>query len=129
MDHFFASLACLMSRNLRSAVYASIEDLLQFLEVYKWGNDYSGEFKRSLPVQPQPVVLTVVSFLIRNVSYCSQVLVLCGQFIGMTISLLMGSNPVVVTGSNHVGASEIFLGFIWNYFNKLLHNCEELFHF
>ena len=62
MDHFFASLACLMSRNLRSAVYASIEDLLQFLEVYKWGNDYSGEFKRSLPVQPQPVVLTVVSF-------------------------------------------------------------------
>ena len=95
MDLFFASLACLMSRNLRSAVYASIEDLLQFLEVYKWGNDYSGEFKRSLPVQPQPVVLTVVSFLIRNVSYCSQVLVLCGQFIGMTISLLTGSNPVV----------------------------------
>ena len=60
MDHFFASLACLMSRNLRSAVYASIEDLLRFLETYRGGNDYSGAFHRSLPVRPQPVVLTVV---------------------------------------------------------------------
>ena len=60
MDHFFASVASLMSRNVRSAVYNSITDLVQFLGMYKHGNDFTGPFERSLPVLPQPIVLTVV---------------------------------------------------------------------
>ena len=60
MDHFFASVASLMSRNVRSAVYNSITDLAQFLGMYKHGNDFTGPFERSLPVLPQPIVLTVV---------------------------------------------------------------------
>ena len=60
MDHFFASVASLMSRNVRSAVYNSITDLVQFLGMYKLGNDFTGPFERSLPVLPQPIVLTVV---------------------------------------------------------------------
>ena len=60
MDHFFASVASLMSRNVRSAVYNSITDLVQFLGMYKLGNDFIGPFERSLPVLPQPIVLTVV---------------------------------------------------------------------
>ena len=60
MDHFFASVASLMSRNVRSAVYNSITDLVQFLGMYKLGNDFAGPFERSLPVLPQPIVLTVV---------------------------------------------------------------------
>lgn len=61
MDHFFASVACLMSNNLRSAVYASLHDLLQFVEAYKHGNDYDGDFVRSLPVLSQLLILSVVS--------------------------------------------------------------------
>ena len=60
MDHFFASVASLMSRSVRSAVYNSITDLVQFLGMYKDGNDFTGPFERSLPVLPQPIVLTVV---------------------------------------------------------------------
>ena len=60
MDHFFASVASLMSRSVRSAVYNSITDLVQFLGMYKLGNDFTGPFERSLPVLPQPIVLTVV---------------------------------------------------------------------
>jgi len=60
MDHFFASVASLMSRNVRSAVYNSITDLVQFLGMYKLGNDFTGPFERTLPVLPQPIVLTVV---------------------------------------------------------------------
>ncbi|CAH3192981.1 unnamed protein product, partial [Porites evermanni] len=60
MDHFFASVASLMSRNVRSAVYNSVTDLVQFLGMYKHGNDFTGPFERSLPVLPQPIVLTLV---------------------------------------------------------------------
>ena len=60
MDHFFASVASLMSRNVRSAVYNSITDLVQFLGMFQQGNDFTGPFERSLPVLPQPIVLTVV---------------------------------------------------------------------
>jgi len=63
MDHFFTSVASLMSRNLRSAVYSSIKDLVEFIEMYKLGNDYSGSFERCLPILPQPIVLTVVRIM------------------------------------------------------------------
>lgn len=63
MDRFFASVACLMSNNLRSAVYSSLKDLVNFLETYKHGNDYDGEFVRSLPVLPQLLILSVVSII------------------------------------------------------------------
>ena len=68
MDHFFASVASLMSRNVRSAVYNSITDLVQFLEMYKLGNDFTGPFERSLPVLPQPIVLTVVRITLSTAS-------------------------------------------------------------
>lgn len=71
MDRFFASVACLMSNNLRSTVYASIKDFLTFIETYKQGNDYEGEFERCLPVLPQLLVLTVVSILILVPSACA----------------------------------------------------------
>lgn len=60
MDHFFSSVSSLMSLNLHSAVYSSIDDLVQFIEMYKLGNDFTGHFERSLPVLPQPITLTVV---------------------------------------------------------------------
>ena len=60
MDHFFSSVASLMSRNLRSVVYSSINDLVRFIEMYKLGNDFTGPFERCLPILPQPIVLTVV---------------------------------------------------------------------
>ena len=60
MDHFFCSISSLMSLNLHSAVYSSINDLVQFIEMYKLGNDFTGHFERSLPVLPQPITLTVV---------------------------------------------------------------------
>ncbi|XP_048589777.1 dynein axonemal heavy chain 3-like isoform X2 [Nematostella vectensis] len=60
MDHFFACVASLMSNNLRSCVYASIEDLLSFIGAYHHGNDFEGEFARGLPVKPQPILLTVI---------------------------------------------------------------------
>lgn len=60
MDHFFRSVSSLMSRSLRSVVYASINDLVQFIEMYRLGNDFTGTFERGLPILPQPIVLTVV---------------------------------------------------------------------
>ena len=60
MDHFFCSVSSLMSLNLHSAVYSSIDDLVQFIEMYKLGNDFTGHFERRLPVLPQPITLTVV---------------------------------------------------------------------
>ncbi|CAH3114243.1 unnamed protein product [Pocillopora meandrina] len=60
MDHFFSSVASLMSHNLRSAVYSSIDDVVQFIEMYKFGNDFTEPFERSLPILPQPIILTVV---------------------------------------------------------------------
>lgn len=60
MDHFFRSVSSLMSRCLRSVVYASINDLVQFIEMFRLGNDFTGTFERGLPILPQPIVLTVV---------------------------------------------------------------------
>lgn len=68
MDRFFSSVACLMSNNLRSAVYSSLDDLVHFLETYKHGNDYDGDFLRSLPVLPQLLILSVVSILTVSAS-------------------------------------------------------------
>ena len=64
MDHFFCSVSSLMSLNLHSAVYSSIDDLVQFIEMYKFGNDFTGQFERSLPVLSQPITLTVVRHFI-----------------------------------------------------------------
>lgn len=64
MDHFFGSVSSLMSLNLHSAVYSSIDDLVQFIEMYKLGNDFTGHFERGLPVLPQPITLTVVRHFI-----------------------------------------------------------------
>ena len=63
MDHFFTSVASLMSRSLRSMVYCSITDLVQFIETYNLGNDFTGPFERCLPILPQPIVLTVVRIM------------------------------------------------------------------
>ena len=63
MDHFFRSVASLMSRNLRSVVYSSIGDFVQFIDMYKLGNDFTVPFVRCLPILPQPVVLTVVRMI------------------------------------------------------------------
>ena len=81
MDHFFACVACLMSRNVRSAVYSSVGDLLQFIEMYKRGNDFTGQFERSLPLLPQPILLTVVrrldSTALMNLLFSDVVLLAC----------------------------------------------------
>ena len=66
MDHFFRSVASLMSRNIRSVVYSSISDLVKFLEMYKLGNDFTGTFVRSLPILPTPIVLTVVGIILTS---------------------------------------------------------------
>ena len=44
MDHFFASVASLMSNLLRGCVENSIYDLLDLLEEYSDGNMYNGEY-------------------------------------------------------------------------------------
>ena len=64
MDHFFNSIASLMSNLLRSCVQNSIMDLVDLLEEYKNGNDYSGEYNvfrgLGLPSMVHPVTLFMV---------------------------------------------------------------------
>ncbi|XP_038073730.1 dynein heavy chain 3, axonemal-like isoform X4 [Patiria miniata] len=57
MDHFFSSVATLMSVCLRDGVKKSVFDLCEWLEQYSDGNNYEGEYKQTslrLPVLPQP---------------------------------------------------------------------------
>ena len=61
MDSFFASVATLMSNNLRTLVEKSLDDLSDLFGVYKAGNKFEGTFTRRLPVTPQPIAITVVS--------------------------------------------------------------------
>ena len=61
MDSFFASVATLMSNNLRNLVENSLNDLVAIFDIYKAGNAFEGTFSRCLPVTPQPVAITVVS--------------------------------------------------------------------
>ena len=44
MDHFFNSIASLMSNLLRRVVERSLDDFVALLEQYKGGNDYDGEY-------------------------------------------------------------------------------------
>ncbi|XP_070559259.1 dynein axonemal heavy chain 3-like isoform X5 [Ptychodera flava] len=53
MDHFFGSVATLMSNCLRNGVKRSMYDLVELLEQYSEGNDYGGDYyqcKHRLPV-------------------------------------------------------------------------------
>ena len=64
MDHFFNSVASLMSNLLRSCVENSIMDLVVLLEEYHEGNEYSGEYSifkdLGLPSKIHPVTLFMV---------------------------------------------------------------------
>ena len=64
MDHFFASVASLMSNLLRSCVENSIDDLLDLLEEYSDGNVYAGEYSLfcdlALPQLKHPLKIFVV---------------------------------------------------------------------
>ena len=64
MDSFFDCVATLMSNNLRCLVESSLDDLISIFEVYENGNEFDGEYKRGLPVLPQPIIVNVVSGII-----------------------------------------------------------------
>ena len=70
MDHFFNSVASLMSNLLRSCVENSIMDLVALLEEYHEGNEYSGEYSifkdLGLPSKIHPVTLFMVISLIST---------------------------------------------------------------
>ncbi|XP_066284547.1 dynein axonemal heavy chain 3-like isoform X3 [Branchiostoma lanceolatum] len=58
MDHFFGSVASLMSCLLRSAVHKSVYDLVELLEDYADGNAYSGHYpekRLGLPTKIHPI--------------------------------------------------------------------------
>ncbi|XP_032895202.1 dynein heavy chain 3, axonemal-like [Amblyraja radiata] len=60
MDHFFASVATLMSNLLRSIVEASLTELVHMFEKYRIGNRYEGEYPTDtlgLPVKPHPIII------------------------------------------------------------------------
>ena len=66
MDHFFASVASLMSNLLRSCVTNSIYDLVKLVEEYYEGNKYDGTYNifQGLAL-PQKIHL-VHFFMVRN---------------------------------------------------------------
>lgn len=68
LDHFFGSVASLMSILLRRCVQASIEDLVSFVEEYDSGNAYDGTYTMTsslaLPSRGHPVSLFLVSVLV-----------------------------------------------------------------
>ncbi|XP_062929153.1 dynein axonemal heavy chain 3-like [Mobula hypostoma] len=60
MDHFFASIATLMSNLLRSIVEATLMELVHLFEQYGGGNRYEGEYPADslgLPVKPHPITI------------------------------------------------------------------------
>ena len=59
-EHFFNCACSLMARQLRETVENSLADFLSFLQLYKGGNDYQGDFQDLLFVF-QPVSLVVFS--------------------------------------------------------------------
>lgn len=64
MDNFFNSLATLMSNLVRSCVNKSISDLVEWVELYKEGSAYSGDYFVSdqwLAVRTQPIKIFMVS--------------------------------------------------------------------
>ena len=65
MDHFFGSVASLMSNLLRSCVENSMYDLVYLLEEYSEGNAYDGTYDilagLALPELINPVILFLVS--------------------------------------------------------------------
>ncbi|KAJ8047551.1 Dynein heavy chain 3, axonemal [Holothuria leucospilota] len=63
MDHFFNSLATLMSNLVRSCVDKSVSDLVEWVELYKEGSAYSGDYFVSdqwLAVRTQPIKIFMV---------------------------------------------------------------------
>ena len=71
MDHFFESIASLMSNLLRTCVENSIYDLVDLLEEYFEGNKYEGEYHifkdLALPEKIHPVVLFLVG--VKSISF------------------------------------------------------------
>ncbi|XP_063719575.1 dynein axonemal heavy chain 3-like [Symsagittifera roscoffensis] len=47
MEHFFCSVASLLSSQLRSVIFKTMEDLLNLLEGFSDGNEYEGEYETS----------------------------------------------------------------------------------
>ena len=64
MDHFFESVASLMSNLLRSCVENSIWDLVEFLEVYLEGNEYEGEYNLFRGLALPQVIHPITIFLV-----------------------------------------------------------------
>lgn len=67
MDHFFNSIASLMSNLLRSCVISSIYDLVTLIEEYREGNRYEGEYTlfQGLAL---PTKIHIVHFFMVSVS-------------------------------------------------------------
>lgn len=64
MDHFFNSVATLMSNLARSCVERTIQDLVEWVELYDGGSAYSGDYFQSdqwLAIRPQPIQIFMVS--------------------------------------------------------------------
>ncbi|XP_071815449.1 dynein axonemal heavy chain 3-like isoform X3 [Apostichopus japonicus] len=63
MDHFFNSVATLMSNLARSCVERTIQDLVEWVELYEGGSAYSGDYFQSdqwLAIRPQPIQIFMV---------------------------------------------------------------------
>ena len=71
MDHFFASVASLMSNLLRSCVESSIGDLVDLMETYLDGNAYTGDYRimreLGLPTKPMLVQFYLVRICIPSI--------------------------------------------------------------
>ena len=71
MDHFFNSVATLMSNLLRNCVANSIYDLVDLVEEYWEGNKYEGEYDimkgLALPQKLHPVTFFMVSLASNRV--------------------------------------------------------------
>ncbi|XP_068129764.1 dynein axonemal heavy chain 3-like [Hyperolius riggenbachi] len=62
MDHFFCSLAALMSNLQRSLVKASLSDLVEMIETYGEGNSYEGNYPPDdlwYPVRPHLIMVSM----------------------------------------------------------------------
>ena len=66
MDHFFESLASLMSNLLRSTVENSITDMLDLLEEYHEGNEYTGTYDVMVTSLAHPQKIHPVKFFLVN---------------------------------------------------------------
>jgi dynein heavy chain len=67
MDHFFESVASLMSNLLRGLIENSIFDVVHLLEEYSGGNSYEGEYSLFGPLATPSKIHLVTLFLVRPI--------------------------------------------------------------